>query len=280
MWYLCSIQSHPPQAIRFASPTSHSQPAVRVYFHGFHYWLASSPWIWCNARHGRSIYKNGSFSSCAKTISVEETTNIFLKNVVRLHAFSDDVTCDRRPQFVSHFCWRLFQTLGTIVNLSSSYHPQIDGQIERVNQILEQYLRYSLRYQQDDWIDLLPLVELTFNNTIHGSTGVTPFFSNYGFNISIPGNSVNPSTEERARTLANIHQDVSLQLILLGNRYKAQAYQHRSAAPSFVVGDQLWLLHRHIDTTRPCGKLDYKKSGPFRIIEHINHVIQHTRSST
>ena len=148
------------------------------------------------------------------------------------------------------------------MNLSSSYHPQIDGQIERVNQILEQYLRYSLRYQQDDWIDLLPLVELTFNNTIHGSTGVTPFFSNYGFNISIPGNSVNPSTEERARTLANIHQDVSLQLILLGNRYKAQAYQHRSAAPSFVVGDQLWLLHRHIDTTRPCGKLDYKKLDP------------------
>ena len=162
------------------------------------------------------------------------------------------------------------------MNLSSSYHPQIDGQIERVNQILEQYLRYSLRYQQDDWIDLLPLVELTFNNTIHGSTGVTPFFSNYGFHprfsISILGSSVNPSRKACARTLADIHQDLSLELILAGDWYKALADRHRSATPSFVVGDQVWLLHRHIDTTRPCGMLDYNKLGPFRIIEHIDPI--------
>ena len=160
------------------------------------------------------------------------------------------------------------------MNLSSSYHPQTDGQTDGVNQILEQYLRCSLSYQQDDWIDLLPLAEFTYNNTLHGSTGVTPFFGNYSFhpcfNISIVGNSVNRSAEARAHTLANIHQGLSLELILADDRYKAQADRHRSSTRSFVVGDQVWLLCRHIDTTRPCRKLDYKKLGHFRIIEHIN----------
>ena len=141
------------------------------------------------------------------------------------------------------------------MNLSSSYHPQTDGQTEQVNQILEQYLRCSLSYQQDDWIDLLPLAEFTYNNTIHGSTGVTPFFGNNGFHpcfsISIPGNSISPSAEARARTLADIHQDLSLELILAGDRYKAQADRHFSATPAFAVGDQVWLLRCHIDTTRP-----------------------------
>ena len=57
--------------------------------------------------------------------------------------------------------------------------PQIDGQTERFNQILEQYLRCSLSYQQDDWVDLLPLAEFTYNNSLHASTRVTPFFANY-----------------------------------------------------------------------------------------------------
>ena len=111
---------------------------------------------------------------------------------------------------------------------------------------------------------------------LHGSIGVTPFFGNYGFHprfsSSIPGNYVNPSSEACARTLANIHKDLSLKVILVGDRYKVQVDQHRSATPTFAVGDHVWFLCRHVDTTRPCGKLDYKKLGPFCIIEHINPV--------
>ena len=142
------------------------------------------------------------------------------------------------------------------MNLSSSYHPQTNGQIERVNQILKQYLRCSLNYRQDDWIDLLPLAEFTYNNTLHGSTRVTPFFANYGFHprfsISIPGNSVNPSTEACTRILVDIHQVLSLELILARDLYKSQVDCHRAATPAFAVGDQVWLLRRHVDTTRPC----------------------------
>ena len=80
------------------------------------------------------------------------------------------------------------------MNLSTKYHPQTNGQTERVNQILERYLRCTVNYQQDDWVDFLAMVEFSYNNSIHASTKVSPFFANYGFhpcfNISIPSISV------------------------------------------------------------------------------------------
>ena len=221
--------------------------------------------------------KMAHFAPCAKTITGEETTDLFFKNVVRLHGLPNDITSDRGPQFVSNFWRRLLQTFGCTVNLSSAYHPQTDGQTERVNQILEQYLRCSLSYQQDNWVDLLPLAEFAYNNSLHASTGVTPFFANYGlhprFNISLPSDSVNPSAEDRARLLEDVHRDLSLELTLAGERYKEQADRHRLDAPQFEVGDFVWLLRRNIATTRPCPKLDYKKLGPFRIIEKIGSMV-------
>ena len=84
--------------------------------------------------------KMAHFTPCSKTISGEGMANLLLNNVVRLHGLPDDVISDRGPQFVSHFWKRLLQTLGIAVNFSSAYHPQTDGQTERVNQILDQYL--------------------------------------------------------------------------------------------------------------------------------------------
>ena len=92
------------------------------------------------------------------------------------------------------------------------------------------------------------------------------------FNISIPTNSVNPSVETCARTLHDVHDDLSLELCIVGDQYTEQANRHRLAAPTFAVGDMVWLLRRHIATTHPCAKLDYKKLGPFCIIERINQV--------
>ncbi len=64
------------------------------------------------------------------------------------------------------------------LHFTSGYHPEGDGQTERVNQTLEQYLRIFISYQQDNWSDLLPLTEFTYNNTLNTSTGVSLFFAN------------------------------------------------------------------------------------------------------
>ena len=120
------------------------------------------------------------------------------------------------------------------------------------------------------------MAEFANNNSIHASTKVSPFFANYSFhphfNIFIPAIFVNPSAEIRARTLQDVHRDLSLELCVTNEQYKDHVDHHCSATSPFAVNDMVWLLRRHITTTRPYAKLDYKKLGPFRIIEQINMV--------
>ena len=66
-------------------------------------------------------------------------------------------------------------------DFTSRYHPEGDGQTERTNQTLEQYLRIFCNYQQDNWSELLPLTEFAYNNTPSATTGVSPFFANKGY---------------------------------------------------------------------------------------------------
>ena len=157
--------------------------------------------------------------------------NLFLNNVIRLNGLPEDVTSDWGPQFISHFWSRLLQTFGTSVNLSTRYHPQTDGQTKQVNQILEQYLWFTTNYQQDDWVNFIAMAEFAYNNSIHASTKVSPFFANYGFHprfsISIPETSINPSAKRRAYTLQDVHRDLSFELCVVAKKYKSHADGHR-----------------------------------------------------
>jgi transposase InsO family protein len=110
------------------------------------------------------------FIPYTKTITREETAKLLLDNIYRIHGLLNDIVLDKETQFTSNFWRGLFQLFGIKINLSTVYHPQNNGQIERVNQILEQYLRCTVNYQQDDWMDLLFLAKFAYNNTMHSST--------------------------------------------------------------------------------------------------------------
>ena len=105
-----------------------------------------------------------------KTVTGEEIARLFIDNVYKYHGLPDDIISDRGTQFTSKFWQSLFKILQVEIKLSSAYHPQTDGQTERVNQVLKQYLRCSINYHQDNWVDLLPLAEFAYNNTIQDST--------------------------------------------------------------------------------------------------------------
>jgi hypothetical protein len=95
-------------------------------------------------------------------------------------------------------------------------------------------------YQQDNWLDLLSQAEFAYNNTMHASTGISPFFANYGFharfNLEIPRDSVNPSAEERAKRLGQVQQDLMAKLKLTQEWQKKQADRRRKDHPNFKVG--------------------------------------------
>ncbi|KAJ2983779.1 hypothetical protein NUW54_g10595 [Trametes sanguinea] len=100
---------------------------------------------------------------------------------------------------MSHFFRSLGKALDMRLHFNSGYHPEGDGQTERVNQTLEQYLRIYTNYQQDNWSQLLPLAEFAYNNALNSTTGVSPFFANKGYNPTISVHPKRDLTSARAR---------------------------------------------------------------------------------
>src|SRR5882724_5939531 len=103
-------------------------------------------------------------------IDAEDLAHIFLSQVFAKHNTLTDIVSNQGKHFISCFLQSLCQLLGIKANLSTAYHPETDGQTEQVNQIVEQYLWVYINYQQDDWVNLLPLAEFTYNNTSHSVT--------------------------------------------------------------------------------------------------------------
>ena len=101
------------------------------------------------------------------------------------HGIPFHVTSDRDSEFVSNF----FQSLGTTLNMqlhfTSGYHPECDGQTKCINQTLEQYLHVYCNYQQDNWSELLPLMEFAYDNAPSATTSISPFFTNKGYHLNI-----------------------------------------------------------------------------------------------
>ena len=216
------------------------------------------------------------FIPCSKDINAEKTAALLFSHVFCLHGLPSDITSDRGPQFASKFWAQLFALLSTKVNLSSAYHPESDGQSKRVNQVLEQYLHCTLNYQQDNWVDLLPSAEFAYNNSVHSSTGHSPFYSNFGFHPRFhtlaPGPPQVPAAEDLTSHLHQLQQILQQELTRAQAQCKKFADRKHQDAPSFSVGNMVWLLSQNIHTTRPSAKLDFKCLGPFPILAQVNPV--------
>ncbi|GKC46503.1 putative reverse transcriptase domain-containing protein [Tanacetum coccineum] len=105
---------------------------------------------------------------------------MYLKEVVTRHGIPVSIICDRDPRFASNF-WRSLQNaLGTNLDMSTAYHPQTDGQSERTIQTLEDMLRACAIDFGKGWVNHLPLVEFSYNNSYHASIKAAPFEALYG----------------------------------------------------------------------------------------------------
>ena len=103
------------------------------------------------------------------------------------------IVSDRDPRITSDFWQSLFKRLGSKLNLSSSHHPETDGQTERTHRTIEQILRAYVEPQHADWVTWLPIAEFAYNNSTHSSTHQTPFLANYGFNPTTPSSLAVPA---------------------------------------------------------------------------------------
>ena len=157
---------------------------------------------------------------------------------------------------------RLHFTLG--------YHPEDDGQTERTNQTLEQYLYVYCNYQQDNWSELLSLTEFAYNNALSATTSVSPFFTNKGYHLNITVHPECNIASSRARDFAidldELQSTLKDEISTAQQRYQKSADARRSPAPDFKVGDKVFVKAQFFRTTQPSKKLSEKYLGPYEII--------------
>ena len=219
------------------------------------------------------------------TCDAVETARLFLHHVVRLHGVPATVVSDRGSQFTSAFFGALMTALGTRQLMSSAYHPQTDGQTERANRIMEDTIRHFICAAQDDWDELLPMVEFAMNNAKHEATGFTPFYLNYGRHphtpLSLMLGGAERVTEVRQRVPAAARVAADLQDALVQARRCLEAAQQRYVAyvdkkrdpVAINVGDMVLLSSANISLKHPGStKFLPKWLGPFKVVERINPV--------
>ena len=124
--------------------------------------------------------KAAEFVPFRHSCTTEQLARVFLDRIIRHHGIPESIISDREKLFTSNYWTTLLAAIGTKKKLSTAYHPQTDGQTERRNQTMETYLRIYCNQQQDNWVSLLPMAEIAYNNKLSEATGVTPFFANHG----------------------------------------------------------------------------------------------------
>jgi hypothetical protein len=178
------------------------------------------------------------------------------------------VLSDRGSQFTAGFTHELYKLSGIKLATSMAYHPQTDGQTERVNQELEGYLHIFTSRRQDDWDDLLPLGEFSHNNNVHSSTQQTPFMVDTGRHPRMGFEPYRPrskleSVNEFAERMAQGLEEAKLAIAKAKDEYAMYYNRRREPAPVFKPGDRVWLDGSNIATNRPSSKLSHRRLGPF-----------------
>lgn len=203
----------------------------------------------------------------------------FMNQVYRLHGMPGMIISDRDRIFTSRLWQELFRLADTTLHMSSAYHPQTDGQTERLNQCLEGFLRCMAHSCPKKWASWLPLAEYWYNTSFHSALGRTPFEVLYGYPPRALGITVNDCAsaeletwlQERATMVDVIRQ----QLLRAQQRMKAQADKHRSER-TFQVNDLVYLkLQPYIQQSveaRGNQKLAFRFFGPYKILKRIGEV--------
>ena len=213
------------------------------------------------------------FAPAETTDDAPKLAKQFIRCVFANHGLPEDIVSDRGPTFASSFFRALCSELGIHSSLSTAYHPQSDGQTERTNQILEQYLRCYLGHLQDDWHDLLPIAQFAYNSTTQSSTQQAPFFLNYG---RLPRGEITPSPTtlpmvndylSELKTAQNLAHDT---LKKAQERYKHYADLRRQDAPIIRPGHKVLVRREgYVPSDRPSSSLDYRFIGPYKVLKRV-----------
>jgi len=225
------------------------------------------------------LTKSTHFIPTKTGMSLARLAEIYIKQVVRLHGIPSSIVSDRDPRFTSQYWESLQAALGTKLRLSSAYHPQTDGQTERIIHSLEDLLRACVLEQGFSWVECLPLIEFTYNNSFHSSIGMTPFEALYGWRCRTPLCWF--ESGESALLGPDVVQETTKKVKMIQEKMKASQSKQKSYHDKrrkdieFQVGNHVFLWVNPVTGVGhalKCRKLTPRFVGPFEIVEKVGAV--------
>jgi len=215
------------------------------------------------------------FVATTEGTSVKGLARLFQDNVWKLHGLPESVVSDRGPQFTAELTKELNRMLGIKTKLSTVFHPQTDGQTEKMNQELEQYLQFFIENRQKDWPEWLAAAEFTVNNKVHTATKVLPFMANYGKELRMGGDirrkgKVESATEFVER-MKKVHEEAEAALKKTQEEMKRYADRRRKETKEWKKRDQVLLSTKDlVFKERPSKKLMERYVGLYAIEEVVS----------
>ena len=227
-----------------------------------------------------SLTKMAHFIPCATTITAAQLARLFFNTVVKYHGIPRRLISDRDSKFTSNFWTSLIKLFDVRLALSTAYHPQSDGQTERLNRTLQQMLRAYVLADQSNWDEVLMIAEFAYNSAVTQTTGYSPFYLNYGFHPYKPHDLLlNRGGDTDKDATAFVSRITALHKIAVDNLNAAKDTQTKHANEKrrddkFAVGDLVLLnpknLKLNLSTGGKSRKLIGKFVGPFEIIKVIS----------
>jgi hypothetical protein len=204
-------------------------------------------------------------------ITAKELSWKYLREVVRLHGLPRSIVSDRDSKFTSKWWKELHKMIGTQLLMSTSFHPQTDGQTERMNRNIGQILRTTIQPNQKDWIEKIDLVEFAINSSVSSTTGYAPFELNHGYTPKMLQELRNPEALNAGvqsfakQALANIAtaHDAIIEARTFQTFY---ANKRRGEEPEIKKGDLVYLSTKNLNLPKNrARKLCPKFVGPYKV---------------
>ena len=194
-----------------------------------------------------------------------------------MHGLPESIISDRGVQFAAGMMKELNNLLGIQTKLSTAYHPQTDGQTERINQKLEQYLRVFINHRQEQWPDWLGTAEFAYNNKIYTAIKILPFKANYGQDPRMGFEGRRKRKYEAVgkfvQRMKKIQEEAKVVLEKAQEEMKKFANRRRRKGEEYKVGDLVLLSTKDLKwqmKERRLEKLTEHFVGPYKVKEIVS----------
>ena len=225
--------------------------------------------------------KHAHFVPSTTTDTATDVARQFFDNVFRHHGMPTTIVSDRDTKFTSQFWQELHRLMDVKLAMSTAYHPQTDGQTEVMNNTLGIMLRAFIDEKQTNWDTLLSAAEFAYNNSVHHSTGYTPFLLNTGQHPRVPANLLSPTDSNTPSVHEYLEQQSTALIFAQDALQRAQDHQKEQADKrrrdhDYKIGDKILLNAENITMPADSGlssdKLKPRFIGPFVLLEQRSPV--------